>query len=147
MSDSWQCYELQLARLLCPLDSPGQNTGVGCLPPGDRPGPGIESKSLMSPALAGEFFNTSTTWEAPGTVCVQSLQSRPTLGNPMDCSPPGSSVHWDSPGKNIGVGGHALLQGIFPTQGSNPSLPHCRRILYQLSYQGSLQGRSTVSNV
>ena len=42
------------------------------------------------------------------------------------CSPPGSSVHGDSPGKKSGVGGHALLQGIFPTQGSNPCLPHCR---------------------
>ena len=44
---------------------------------------------------------------------------------------------WNSPGKNIGVGCHALLWGIFPTQGSNQSLLHCRRILYQLSYQGS----------
>ena len=39
--------------------------------------------------------------------------------------------------KNIGVGCHALLQGIFPTQGSNPGLPHCRWILYQLRYQGT----------
>ena len=38
--------------------------------------------------------------------------------------------------KNIGVGFHALLQGIFPTQGSNPGLPHCRWILYHLSHQG-----------
>ena len=38
------------------------------------------------------------------------------------CSPPGSSVHWDSPGKNIGVGCHTLLQGIFLTQGFNPCL-------------------------
>ena len=45
---------------------------------------------------------------------------------------------WDSPGKNTGVGHHALLQGIFPTQGSNPGLLHCRQILYQLSHQGSL---------
>ena len=40
----------------------------------------------------------------------------------MDCSPAGSSVHWDSPGKNTGVGCHTVLQGIFPIQGSNPSL-------------------------
>ena len=52
------------------------------------------------------------------------------LCNPMACSPPGSSVPGDSPGKNTGVGCHALLQGIFPTQGSNPGLPHCRRILF-----------------
>ena len=60
-----------------------------------------------------------------------------TLCDPMDCSPPGSSVHGDSPGKNTGVGCYALIQGIFPTQGSNPSLPPCRRILYGLSNQGS----------
>ena len=55
----------------------------------------------------------------------------------MDCMLPGSSVHGDSPGKNTRVGCHALLQGIFPTQGSNPRLPHCRWILYQLSHQGN----------
>ena len=44
---------------------------------------------------------------------------------------------WDSPGKNTGVGCHALLQGIFPTQGSNPGPLHCRRILDGLSHQGS----------
>ena len=68
---------------------------------------------------------------------AQSLQSCPTLCDPMDCSPPGSSVHGGSPGKNTGVGCHALPQGIFPTQESNRGLPHCRRILYHLSHQGS----------
>ena len=53
---------------------------------------------------------------------------------PWDCSLPGSSVHGDSPGKNTGVGCHALLQRIFPTQWSNPGLPHCRWILYHLSH-------------
>ena len=65
------------------------------------------------------------------------VQACPTLCNSMDCSPPGSSLHGDSPGKNTGVGCHALLQGIFPTQGSNPGLLHWRRILYWLSHQGS----------
>ena len=55
----------------------------------------------------------------------------------MDCSPPGSSIHGDSPGKNTGVGCHALLQGISSTQGWNPGLPHSRQILYQLSHQRS----------
>ena len=49
----------------------------------------------------------------------------------------GSSVHGDSPGKNAVVDFHALLQGIFPTQGLNPGLLHCTWILYQLSYQGN----------
>jgi len=40
-------------------------------------------------------------------------------------------------GQNTGVGSRALLQGIFPTQGSNPGLLHCRWILYQLNYTGS----------
>ena len=57
--------------------------------------------------------------------------------DPMGSSPPGSSVHGDSPGKNTGVGCHALLHGVFLTQGSNPGLPHCWRILYFLSHQGS----------
>ena len=47
-------------------------------------------------------------------VHAQSLQSCPTFWDPMDCSPPGSFVHGNSPGKNTGVGCHALLQGIFP---------------------------------
>ena len=64
-------------------------------------------------------------------------QSHPNLCNSMDCSPPGSSVHGDSSGKNTGVGCHALLQGIFPTKGSNPGFPPCRQILYHLSHQGS----------
>ncbi|CAI9174660.1 unnamed protein product [Rangifer tarandus platyrhynchus] len=65
------------------------------------------------------------------------VQSRPTPCDPMDCSPPGSSVHGDSPGKNTGMSSHALLQEIFPTQRLNPGLPNCRQILYHLSYQGS----------
>ena len=44
---------------------------------------------------------------------------------------------WNSPGQNIGVGNLFLLQQIFPTQGSNPVLPHCRQIFYQLSHKGS----------
>ena len=71
--------------------------------------------------------------------CCSVTQSCLTLHNPMDCSPPGSSVHGDSPGQNTGVGCHFLLQGIFSTQGSNPHLLHllhCRWILYPLSHQG-----------
>ena len=51
---------------------------------------------------------------------VAQLYSTPC--DPMGCSLPGSSVHGDSPGKNTGAGCHALLQGIFPAQGSNPGL-------------------------
>ena len=50
-------------------------------------------------------------------------QSCPTLCDPMDCSLPGSSVHGDSPGKNIGVGCHALLQENLPNPGIEPRSP------------------------
>ena len=62
-----QRYGLRPTRLLCPWDSPGKNTGGGCLAmlsSRDLPNPGIEHASLMSPALVGGFFTTSTTWEA-----------------------------------------------------------------------------------
>ena len=63
-------------------------------------------------------------------------QSCPTLCYPMDCSLPGSSVHGIFSSTPMGC--HFLLQGIFPTQGSNSGLPHCRQTLYCLSQQGSL---------
>ena len=69
-------------------------------------------------------------------------QSCLTLCDPMDCSQTGSSVHEIFPGKVTGVGYHFLLQGIFPTRGSNPIPLHCRQILYRLSYKGSPSEKS-----
>ena len=51
--------------------------------------------------------------------------------------PHGLYSPWNSPGQNTGVGSLSLPQGIFPTQGVNPGLPHCRRILYPLSHRAS----------
>ena len=65
-------------------------------------------------------------------------QSCLTLCDPL--RPHGLYCPWNSPGQNTGVGSLSLLQQIFPTQESNPGLPHCRRILYQLSYQESQGG-------
>ena len=64
-------------------------------------------------------------------VKVKVAQSCPTLRTHGLYSP------CNSPGQNTGVGSFSLLQGIFPTQGSNPGLLHCRRILYQLNHKGS----------
>ena len=129
---------------------------------------------LSTGTVPGFFFfsyfipKTST---ISGTCCAV-LSHVQLFVTPVDCSPPGSSVHRDSPGKNTGVGCHALLQGnlpwspalqmgsllseppgkpsnpgvgslsllqgIFLTQELNQGLLHCRQILYQLSYQGSL---------
>ena len=63
---------------------------------------------------------------------VKVAQSCPTLCDPMDYYSP-----WNSPGQNAGVSSLSLLQGIFPTQGLNPCLLHCRQILYQLSHRKS----------
>ena len=57
---------------------------------------------------------------------------------PMDCSPPGSFCPQNSPGKNTGVGSHFLLQGILPTQGSNPCLLYWQADSLPLHHQGSL---------
>ena len=78
-------------------------------------------------------------WKPRGKYGITSTQrqgkwkslSHVRLCDPMDYSP------WNSPGQNTRVGSRSLLQGIFPTQGLNPGLPHCRRILHQLSHQGS----------
>ena len=64
-------------------------------------------------------------------------QSCLTLCNPMDCSPPGFSVQGIFPGKNTGLGCHFLLQGIFPTQGSNPRLLHWQADSITLSHLSS----------
>ena len=103
----------------------------------------LQQPQRTNTPLSGELppsLPTSPSWasfSAHTTVLCLAAQSCLTLCDPMDCSPPGSSVHGDSPGKNTGVGCHGLIQGIFPTQGLNPGLPHCRWILYRLSHQGS----------
>ena len=69
---------------------------------------------------------------------VSERESRSVMSDSL--RPPGLYSPWNSPGQNTRVGSLSLLQGIFPTQGSNlglPRLPHCRQILYQLNHQGS----------
>ena len=61
----------------------------------------------------------------------------PTLCDPMDCSPPGSSVHWMLLARILEWGAMPFSRGIFPLQGLNLGLLHCRQILYLLSHQGS----------
>ena len=67
--------------------------------------------------------------------CHQISEDRSVMSNTL--RPHGLYNPWNSPGQNTAVGSLSLLQGTFPTQGLNPGLPHCRRILYQLSHKGS----------
>ena len=84
---------------------------------------------LMKPSAAWHSWLTSSSYLLIPPIFIlffmhaKSLQTCLTLCAPMDCRPPGSSVHGDSPGQNTGVGSLSLLQGIFPTQVSNPGFP------------------------
>ena len=94
-------------------------TGLPCCPPGDHLDLGIKPRSLASLALAGGFFTTRATWEAPlgagAATAAKSLQLCPTLCDPIDGSPPGSPV----PGiLHTGVGCHFLLQCMKVKSGS-----------------------------
>ena len=100
----------------------GKNTGVGChfLLQQDLFNSGFE---LMSPALASVCFTTEPPGKPLGKHESEVTQSCQTLCDPMDCSLPGSSVRGDSPGKNTGVGCHALLQGNLSNPGIQPKSP------------------------
>ena len=89
------------------------------------------------PSEQNSKSDTSSPQLCAAKVKVSVVRTHPTLCGPVDCSPPGSSVHGNSPGRNTGVGCHVLLQGIFPTQSSNLGLPHCKQILYHLSHHRS----------
>ena len=92
---------------------------------------------MIAETVLSLFFSVFLVLTRKSCVCVcvcvcLVAQLCPTLCDSL-YSPPGSSVHGDSPGKNTGVGCHDLFQGDFPTQGSNPCLPHCSWILYTVS--------------
>ena len=70
------------------------------------------------------------------SVTICDSESHSVVSNSLQ--PYGLYSPWNSPGQNTRVGSLSLLQGIFPTQGSNSCLPHCRQILYQLRHKGSL---------
>ena len=71
------------------------------------------------------------TWNGTSKLTWKSLSHVRLFATPWVYSP------WNSSGQNTGMGILSLLQGIFPTQGLNPGLPHCRWILYQLSHKAS----------
>ena len=98
----------------------------------------LKARILKWSAIPTEYLNHKKEWNFAIYSNMDGLgraskvaQSCLTLCDPMDYSP------WNSSGQNTGVGSLSLLHGIFLTQGSNPGLPHCRHILYQLSYKGS----------
>ena len=79
-------------------------------------------------------FRKNKYLEKKVTVIVAQLCQ--TLWDPMDCSPPDSSVHGILQARKLDWVAMPSSRGIFPTQGSNPGLPHCRQIIYCLSHGG-----------
>ena len=106
------------------------SSGLSCPPPGDLLDLGIKSSyptfQIQVFYIAGGLFTIWTTRES---------ESHSVVSNSLQ--PHGPYSPWNSSGQNTGVGSLSLLQGIFPTQGLNPGLPHCRQILYQLSHKTS----------
>ena len=95
-----------------------------------------EEKDFSGQGEPGEFRGMVEKSESEGA------QSCPTLCAPVDCSiRPWLLRPWDFQGKSTRVGCHFLLQGVFPTQGSNPGLPHCRQTLLASEPPGKSKGR------
>ena len=86
-------------------------------------------QTQVSASLAAWFFTTSATWE------THESESHSVVSDSL--RPHGLYSPWNSPGQNTGASSFSLLQGIFPSQGLNPGLVHCRQILYQLSHKAS----------
>ena len=102
-------------------------------------------QSVKNSSLGREYSmrveNWNGDWVFPTLIDgVKWSESHSVVSNSL--RPNGLYSSWNSPGQNTGVGSLSLFQGIFPTQGSNPGLPHCRQILYQLSHKGSPYWRS-----
>ena len=124
MSDSLRPHGLQPTRLLCPWGFPRREYWSGLPPVGWFLLQTIFPTQGSNPCLLlGRQILFHWKWKFLN--CVRFLR------------PHGLYSPWNSPGQNTGVGSLSLLQGIFPTLGSNPCLLHCRQILYQLSHKGS----------
>ena len=119
----------QSTPVFLPGESHGWRSLVGYSPQGGKESDTTERLHLTSP-------HEPKSVDGLCAVCLVT-QSYPTLCDHMDCGPPGSSVHGDSPGKKTRVCCHAHFQGIFPTQGLNPDVLLYRWILYCLSHHGS----------
>ena len=111
VSDSSRPHGLQPTRLLHPWNFPGKSTGVGC-----------HCLLWITKPFQIVIFQCSTS--------ALNFENESRSVVPDSLWPHGPYSPWNSPGQNTGVSRLSFLQGIFPTQGSKPGLPHCRWILY-----------------
>ena len=99
--------------------------------------PSLPTLNSGSPACQASQPSKTQGVTSAFKVKVLVAQSRPTLCDPMDCSPPGSSAHGILQAKILGWVSHSLLQRIFQTQRWNAGHPHYRWLLCHLSHEGS----------
>ena len=127
IANSLQPHGLQPTSLLCPWRFSRKEywSGLPFPSPGNLPDPGIKP---VSPFLH---------WQVDSLLLSHQEESESHSVMSDSLQPHGLDSPWESSGQNTGVGSLSLCQGIFPTQGSNPGLPHCRQIVYQLSQKGS----------
>ena len=93
-----------------------------------------QSSDYMSHHMTQQFYSLR---EMRASTLALVTQSCVTLCDPIDLWPARLLCPWNSAGKNTAVGSHFLLQGLSPTQESNPGTPHCRQVLYFLSHEGN----------
>ena len=143
VSDPQRPHGLQPTRLLCPWESPGKRTGVGCHCLLQQTHSWYRAFALIISSSWNEFcwfshslhliiIKVTTQTSSQGVElliqcscsCCLVAKSCLTLYDPMECSPPGSSIHGIFPGKKTGVGCYFPLQMIFLAQGSNLCLLH-----------------------
>ena len=113
----------------------------------------IIERDTWTPVFIAAPFTIARTWKQPrcpsADEWIRKLWSHSIVSDslqPHGLQPTRLLHPWDFPGKNTGVGCHFLLQEIFPTQGLNPGLPHCRQTLYRLSHQGNLKEAVHIHN-
>ena len=116
-----------------PVFLPGESLGQGSLVGYSSCG----CKELDTTKATEHAVNCNSNAEVSNSLFHQNLRSESHSVVFDSLWPQGFYSPWNSLGQNTGVGSHSLLQGIFTTQGSNPGLPLCGQILYQLSHQGS----------
>ena len=126
---------LQPTRLLCPWDTPDKNTGCHALLQGIF----LTQRLNMCLLYLLQWQAGSLPLASAGKPIIYTLRKENEICSVLSKyqGPHRLYSPWNSPGQNTGVGSCSLLQGIFPTQGWNPGLLHCRQILYQLRYQGN----------
>ena len=153
LSATYCCHLVMRPTVQFSQDNPCNNLSVSS--------PGVQRLTTNSEVLGLFFFfffssSSFLTQRKPKEACPETVQHHQLAFSasgsdvvdslrPRGLWPARLLCPWDSPGKNTGVSCHSLLQGVFPTQGSDPGLLSCRQTLYRLSYKDLFSAREMVT--